>query len=307
MQKDTLVRVGGAAAILAGLLRAAAAVVPGTGSEVERQSVYFIVDLLLLLGLLAAYAQHHQSLGRSGAGAFLITVTGLLLVRSSRAVPGLDLYPAGAASFAIGWVVLGFTWWKWSHGSPLVPLLVLLSLLLGVVSQLGGRAATLFATSGLLFGAAMVEVGRQLLVTAASASGNPEVTERPEVPPVDSSRSTRRDFRLPSGRVGSATARWPFKKIRDRNHVAGHYALRGSARRVERDLLERMPWTSDTMTAAATACVAHPDPTTGDIHAMNTAPNVAVSSTSTGVHNSVPTSAQLAKTRPGNRTSPAMT
>ena len=183
MHKDTLVRVGGAAAILAGLLRAAAAVVPGTGGEVERQSVYFIVDLLLLLGLFSAYAQHHKSLGRSGAGAFLITVTGLLLVRSSGAVPGIDLYPAGAASVAIGWVLLGFTWWKWSHGSPLVPLLLLLSLLLGVVSQLGGLAATLFAASGLLFGAAMVEVGRQLLSSAATSSGNPEVAERPEVGP----------------------------------------------------------------------------------------------------------------------------
>ena len=183
VHKETLVRVGGAAAILAGLLRAAAAVVPATGSEVARQSVYFIVDFLLLLGVLAAYAQHHKALGRSGAGAFLITVTGLLLVRSSRAVPGLDLYPAGATSVAIGWVLLGFMWWKWSHGSPLVPLLLLLSLLLGVVSQVGGRAATLFAASGVLFGAAMVEVGRQLLLNAAAASGNDEGAKRPDVGP----------------------------------------------------------------------------------------------------------------------------
>jgi hypothetical protein len=60
--------------------------------------------------------------------------------------------------------VLAFTWWKWSRGSPFVPLLILLSLLLGVLSQLGGRAATLFAASGLLFGAAMIEAGRQLLL-----------------------------------------------------------------------------------------------------------------------------------------------
>ena len=51
-----------------------------------------------------------------------------------------------------------------SRGSPFVPLLLLLSLVLGAVSQLGGRAATLSVASGLLFGAAMVEVGRQLVV-----------------------------------------------------------------------------------------------------------------------------------------------
>src|SRR4051794_18692809 len=165
VQKSTLVRVGAIAAVLAGLLRAAAAVAPGAGSEVQRQSLYFVIDLLLLLGVIAAYAQHHESLGRSGAGAFLITLTGLLLVRSSRAIPGVDLYPAGAASVAIGWILLALTWWKWSGGSPVVPLTLLLSLLLGAASQISGRASMLFVVSGLLFAAAMVEVGRQLLLS----------------------------------------------------------------------------------------------------------------------------------------------
>ena len=163
MRTSTLVRIGGVAAILAGLLRAYAAVAPGIDSDVQRQSLYFVVDLLLLLGSIAAYAEHHEWLGRSGAGAFLMTVAGLLLVRSSRAVPGLDLYPAGAALVAVGWIVLAFMWWKRSRGSPFVPLLLLLSLVLGAVSQLGGRAAMLSLASGLLFGAAMVEVGRQLV------------------------------------------------------------------------------------------------------------------------------------------------
>lgn len=49
MRTQVLVRVGGGAAILAGVLRAAGSFASG-GSEVERQSLYFIVDLLLLLG-----------------------------------------------------------------------------------------------------------------------------------------------------------------------------------------------------------------------------------------------------------------
>jgi len=86
---------GGWAAILAGVLRAGGSLVSG-GSEVERQSLYFIVDLLLLLGVFAAHAQNHEALGRWGAAGFLTTVAGILLVRSSRAVSGLDLYPAGS-------------------------------------------------------------------------------------------------------------------------------------------------------------------------------------------------------------------
>jgi hypothetical protein len=42
MRLSTLVRVGGAAAMLAGVLRAASSFASG-GSEVERQALYFIV------------------------------------------------------------------------------------------------------------------------------------------------------------------------------------------------------------------------------------------------------------------------
>ena len=60
MRRDTLVRIGGAAAILAGVMRAAGSFLSWADSEVERQSLYFIVDLLLLLGVFAAYVQNHE-------------------------------------------------------------------------------------------------------------------------------------------------------------------------------------------------------------------------------------------------------
>ena len=151
MRTDTLVRVGGWAAILAGVLRAAGSFASG-GSEVERQSLYFIVDLLLLLGVFAAYTPNHEALERWGAAGFLTTVAGILLVRSSRAVPGLDLYPAGALSVAIGWVLLSLDWWKRAYGPAFVPVL--------------------FVASGVIFGAAMVGVGRQVLLAATAASRN---------------------------------------------------------------------------------------------------------------------------------------
>jgi hypothetical protein len=113
---STLVRAGGAAAILAGVLRAASSFASGA-DEVERQALYFIIDLLLLLGAFAAYAQHHDAVGGWGAAGFLTTVVGILLVRSSRAVPGLDLYPAGALSVAIGWVLLSLAWWRTGKGT----------------------------------------------------------------------------------------------------------------------------------------------------------------------------------------------
>ena len=168
MRMDTFVRVGGASAILAGVLRAAASFA-SWGSEVERQMLYFIVDLLLLLGVFAAYAQNHEALGRWGAGGFLATVAGILLVRSSRAVPGLDLYPAGAISVSIGWVLLSLDWRRTANGPAFLPVLFALSFVTGLVGQIVPRAAALFVASGLIFGAAMVGVGRQVLLAATAA------------------------------------------------------------------------------------------------------------------------------------------
>jgi hypothetical protein len=165
---DRLVRIGGVSAILAGVLRAASSFASGPG-EIERQTLYFIVDLLLLIGVLAVYAQNHESLGRWGGGGFLATVTGILLVRSSRAVPGFDLYPAGALTVAGGWLLLSVMWWKAAKGSGLVPLLFLLSVVIGAVGQLVPRAATLVVASGVVFGAAMVGVGAQVLAAARRA------------------------------------------------------------------------------------------------------------------------------------------
>ena len=170
MRMETLLRIGGGAAVLAGVLRAAGSFASG-GSEVERQSLYFIVDLLLLLGVFAAYAQNHEALGRWGAAGFLTTVAGILLVRSSRAVPGLDLYPAGALSVAIGWVLLSLDWWKKANGASFVSFLFVLSLMTGLAGQIV-RSAALFVASGVIFGAAMVGVGRHVLLAATAAPRN---------------------------------------------------------------------------------------------------------------------------------------
>jgi hypothetical protein len=68
MHRDALLRVGGWAAVIAGVLRMAASFTSSLGSEVERQSLYFIIDLLLLIAVFAAYLRESvaRSQGRSG-------------------------------------------------------------------------------------------------------------------------------------------------------------------------------------------------------------------------------------------------
>lgn len=161
MRLSTLVRVGGAAAILAGVLRAASSFAAG-GTEIERQALYFIVDLLLLLGAFAMYAQNHEDVGRWGAAGFLTAVAGTLLVRSSRALPSFDLYPAGALSVAIGWVLLSGAAWRTAKGPAFVPVLFVLSIVTGLVGQIASRAPLVVA-AGVIFGAAVAGAGRQVL------------------------------------------------------------------------------------------------------------------------------------------------
>ena len=101
--------------------------------------------------------------GELGAAGFLSTVAGTLLVRSSCAVPGLDLYPAGALSAAMGWMLLTSAWWRAAKGPAFVPALFVLSIVIGLVAQIVSRAS-LFVASGAIFGAAVAGAGRQVIL-----------------------------------------------------------------------------------------------------------------------------------------------
>jgi hypothetical protein len=163
MLRETLFRVGGWAAIIAGVLRAAGSFTSSLGSDVERQSLYFIIDLFLLIAVFTVYAQNHAVVGPWGAAGFLTTVAGILLVRSSRAVPGLDLYPAGALGIAGGWAVLALASWYKGRGSVFVPVLFTLSIVTAIAGQLAAAAPAAFVASGVIFSAAVVSVGLQVL------------------------------------------------------------------------------------------------------------------------------------------------
>ena len=141
----------------------AASFTSSLGSEVERQSLYFIIDLLLLIAVFAAYVQVQEVVRGWGAAGFLTTVVGILLVRSSRAVPGLDLYPAGALAVALGWAVLGLASWRAGTASVFVPLLFVLSVVIAIVGQVLASSPSAFVASGVVFGAAVIGVGRQVL------------------------------------------------------------------------------------------------------------------------------------------------
>ena len=161
MARGALVRAGGMAAIVAGILRAAASFAPGLGSDLEQQLLYLVVDMFLLLGLLSFYELRHQEVGRTGAFGFLLALFGVFVIRSSRAIPGLDLYPVGALILVGGLIVLCGSAWRVKALSVAVPTAFVASTLIGLVGAAAGNSGWSFVVSGMSFGAAFVGLGRE--------------------------------------------------------------------------------------------------------------------------------------------------
>jgi len=154
------------AAIIGGVLRAAASFAASVGADVERQLLYLVVDMFLLLGLLGFYELRHKDLGRTGALGFFLALFGLVVVRSSRAIPGLDLYPLGALAFVGGLIVLCGTAWSVKTLALWVPMAFVVSTLVGLVGTVAENSEWLFVLSGELFGAAFAGLGREVWSTA---------------------------------------------------------------------------------------------------------------------------------------------
>ena len=159
MSRTALIRAGGMAAVGGGILRVAASFAPNVGPEVARQLLYLLIDVLLLLGVLGFYELRHGDIGRPGAVGFLLALIGLSVVRSSRAIPGVDLYPMGSLALVLGLLTLGVSAWKVKTLAVWVPVALLVSILAGLVGTVVGGAGWLFGLSGVAFGVAFAGLG----------------------------------------------------------------------------------------------------------------------------------------------------
>jgi hypothetical protein len=118
--------------------------------------------MFLLLGLLGLYELRHQDLGPTGALGFLLALIGLVVIRSSRVIPGLDLYPVGALAFVGGLIALCGSAWSVKALAVWVPMAFVLSTLVGLAGTLVDNTGWLFVLSGVLFGAAFAGLGQEV-------------------------------------------------------------------------------------------------------------------------------------------------
>ena len=102
MNDRTLLRLAGAAAVLAGAIRIAVSFMPW-GHTVMDELVASTIDVLLLFGLMGIYLAQRAALGWFGLAAFALAETGIASIIGPDTVSfGIDTYQAGVAAISIG-------------------------------------------------------------------------------------------------------------------------------------------------------------------------------------------------------------
>ena len=154
-----LIRWGGLAAILAGLLRGIASFTPTTAS-VGLQIFYFTIDVLLLLSVIDVYAFQKQEMGRWGLVGYLLALIGAGLLLGHDVVNALAfLYPVAAFLFAVGISILAIRSWAANTLPRWTSALLITSTIVGILGFFVKGFDILFVISGVIFGIGFIGAG----------------------------------------------------------------------------------------------------------------------------------------------------
>jgi hypothetical protein len=101
MSSTNLIRLGGLAAIVAGILRGVNSFVPSSTPSVTIAILYLLTDIFILFGIIGIYGFQHQESRLWGGFGFLLAIVGIAIIRTG-AISGVNLYPIGASTFTVG-------------------------------------------------------------------------------------------------------------------------------------------------------------------------------------------------------------
>lgn len=167
MNDAKLFRALGVAAIVGGLLRAAASFIPwnmwGTDWRIEVLSI--VIDVSLLFGLIGVYFATRDRLGWGGFAAFALAATGIASIIGPDSVTfGVDTYVAGVHAISIGLALLGVVMLLKRAGTTAAAICWVLSLAVGAGGGAVGQAELGFLLGGLLFALGFVAAGIELVL-----------------------------------------------------------------------------------------------------------------------------------------------
>jgi hypothetical protein len=153
-----LIKWGAVAAIVGGVLRIVATFIPYLPHSAALESLYGVIDVCLMFGLIALYLDTGNDLGGLGLGFFAVALIGIAsIIGPDPTQFGIDFYQAGSAVFLVG--MTGLSVCLFRRGRYRIPAcLWMASALLGVAAS-AGAGATAFAGAGLLLGAGFLTAG----------------------------------------------------------------------------------------------------------------------------------------------------
>jgi len=160
MSTSSLIRASGLAAVLAGVLRAVFSFWPSAEATTTLELLYLLVDILILFAILGVYAFLGERSGVAGFLGFLFGVVGTALITGPDGeLGGVDMYAASSAVLAVGLVLLAVGSWKAEMLPHWVPVLWVLTAVLGFVGGAVEDLGGLFVVSGVTFGLSFIGAG----------------------------------------------------------------------------------------------------------------------------------------------------
>jgi hypothetical protein len=158
LTSETLIRLGGLAAIIAGILRGVSSFVPGNAPTVAIATLYLLTDIFILFGMIGIYGFEHQQSRLWGFFGFLLAIIGIATIRTG-AISGVNLYPVGASLFAVALSLFATGSWIASKLPRWVSIFWMLSTIVGFIGYFTSGLDLLFVVSGILFGIAFAGAG----------------------------------------------------------------------------------------------------------------------------------------------------
>lgn len=156
--KTNLIRLGGLAAILAGILRGLSSVLPTPSGRI--MTLYLVIDVLLLVSSIGLFEFQRVKAGAMGTLAFLLQILGaLILIARDLGILGASVYPVGGLVFAIGLDLFVIASWRSKTLPRWILILLVLSTVIGPIGFFSPRLAVLFTASGILFGIGFASAG----------------------------------------------------------------------------------------------------------------------------------------------------
>jgi hypothetical protein len=160
MSSTNLMRLGGLAAIIAGILRGINSFLPTNLPIVTTEILYLITDIFILFGIMGIYGFEYQESGLWGFFGFLLAIVGTgIIMGPDGSIGGINMYPVGSLILAAGLTLLAIGSWIANKFPRWVPVLWVLSTIVGFIGYFVPGLNLLFVISGIMFGIGFAGAG----------------------------------------------------------------------------------------------------------------------------------------------------